>query len=97
MGFRDGSRGTESTQPAGWGQVSSDSGCDSALAAEVGKVVSGVREHGEGQAARPEGSPPHCSVPPRPDPESKQEYLVQSPPLSKPTSGNRISRSLPAI
>lgn len=36
-----------------------------------------------------------CS--PRPNPESRQEYLVQSPPLSKPTSGNRISRSLPAI
>ena len=70
MGFRDGSRGTESTQPAGWGQVSPDSGCDSALAAEAGKVVSGVREHGEGQAARPEGSP-HIALFPPPQPRVK--------------------------
>ena len=96
VGFRNGSWGTDSTQPTGWGRVCSEwSGCDSALAEEAGKVVSGVREHGERQAARPEGSPPRCLVPP--DPKSKQEYLVRSPPLSKPTSGNRISRSLPAI
>ena len=43
----------------------SDSGCDSALAEEAGKVVSGVREHGEQQAARPEGSP-HMPCSPRP-------------------------------
>ena len=68
----------------GWSLLS-DSGCDSALA-EAEKVVSGVREHGERQAARAEGSP-HTPCSPRPVPSQSKSTWCRAHRSASPPEG----------